>query len=287
MRRLLSELQTLLTAMPGAGEQSLGRFAQLEELVLETGAEASSGVLRPRPIGARPFVAPRDELETRLASIWSQLLGLEQVGVHDNFFELGGDSMLAVRLMAEVEAASGRKLPLAWLFQDATIGRLAAVLRAPEEAPASATLVPIRPHKAGDPRPLFCVHPAGGTVFCYRDLARFLDPARPLYGLQARGIDGLQSPHTRIEDMAGEYIAAMRSVQPQGPYLLTGWSLGGILAFEMARQLATDGFETGLLAVIDAGMTAPGESFDEDDFLPILLELFPDELRPSEAELAA
>jgi thioesterase domain-containing protein len=285
MRRLLSELQILLAAMPAAGEQTLGQFAQLEELSPQTAAEASAGALRPRPIGARPFVAPRDELQSRLANIWSQLLGLEQVGANDNFFELGGDSMLAVRLMAEVEAVCGRKLPLAWLFQDATIEHLAAVLRAPEEAPANATLVPIRPRQEGMPRPLFCVHPAGGTVFCYRDLARFLDPSRPLYGLQARGIDGLQSPHTRIEDMAGEYVAAMRSVQPQGPYLLAGWSLGGILAFEMARQLASDGFETGLLAVIDAGMIAPGESFDEDDFLPILLELFPGELRPSDAEL--
>ncbi|HUY87151.1 MAG TPA: condensation domain-containing protein [Pirellulales bacterium] len=285
MRRLLSELQTLLAAMPDAGEQTLGEFAQLEAAAPQTTPEASAGALRPRPIGAREFVAPRDELEGRLANIWAKLLGLEAVGAHDNFFELGGDSMLAVRLMAEVETDCGRKLPLAWLFQDATIERLAAVLRAPEEAPVNATLVPIRPQCDGMKQPLFCVHPAGGTVFCYRELARHFDPLRPVYGLQARGIDGLLSPHTRIADMAGEYVAAMRSVQPQGPYLLAGWSLGGILAFEMARQLADDGFETALLAVIDAGMISPEESFDEDDFLPILLEMFPDELRPSQSDL--
>lgn len=283
-RRLLAELAALLAALPDAAEQTLGQFAQLADAAPQTAAE-QHGALRRRPIGARPFVAPRDELEGRLANIWAKLLGLESVGACDNFFELGGDSMLAVRLMAEVETACGRKLPLAWLFQDATIERLAAVLRAPDEAPASATLVPIRPLGEGLKRPLFCVHPAGGTVFCYRELARRLDPLRPVYGLQARGIDGLLSPHTRIEDMAGEYVAAMRSVQPQGPYLLAGWSLGGILAFEMARQLADAGFETALLAVIDAGMISPDESFDEDDFLPILLEMFPDELRPSQADL--
>jgi thioesterase domain-containing protein len=134
-------------------------------------------------------------------------------------------------------------------------------------------------------QPLFCVHPAGGTVFCYRELARHLDAQRPIYGLQARGIDGCQPPHTRIEDMAADYIAAMRSVQPAGPYLLAGWSLGGILAFEMARQLAAAGQQTALLAVIDAGMVSPDESFDEDDFLPVLLEMFPDEYRPSREEL--
>lgn len=285
MRRLLSELAALLATMPVAADQTLGQFAQLAAAAPSTAAESSAAALRPRPIGARPFVAPRDDLEGRLASIWAKLLGLESVGIRDNFFELGGDSMLAVRLMAEVETVCGRKLPLAWLFQDATIERLAAVLRSPDEAPASATLVPIRPLAEGLKQPLFCVHPAGGTVFCYRELARRLDPLRPVYGLQARGIDGLLSPHTRIEDMAGEYVAAIRSVEPQGPYLLAGWSLGGILAFEMARQLAEAGFEPALVAVIDAGMISPDESFDEDDFLPILLEMFPDELRPSQSDL--
>ncbi|HXT58548.1 MAG TPA: condensation domain-containing protein [Pirellulales bacterium] len=282
VRRLLSELQTLLLTMPAGAERTLGEFSQLG--TLSAPSTAVRGV-RPRPLGAREFVAPRDELETALTEIWRNLLGLETVGVRDNFFSLGGDSMLAVRLMSEVESECGRKLPLAWLFQDATIEHLAAVLRAPEETTVSSTLVPLRPAAPGMRTPLFCIHPAGGTVFCYRELARHLDPRRPLYGLQARGIDGCQPPHSRIEDMAADYIAEMRGVQPLGPYLLAGWSLGGILAFEMARQLAAEGHEAALLAVIDAGMIAPGESFDEDDFLPVLLEMFPDEHRPSHEDL--
>lgn len=285
VRRLLSELQTLLMTMPAAEDQTLGEFSQLGTLVGQAAPIGVAGHARPRPLGARAFVAPRDELETTLAGIWRELLGLDAVGVRDNFFSLGGDSMLAVRLMAEVQRACGRKLPLAWLFQDATIEHLAAVLHAPETASISSTLVPLRPAAPGMSTPLFCIHPAGGTVFCYRELARHLDPLRPLYGLQARGIDGCQPPHSRIEDMAGDYIAEMRGVQPLGPYLLAGWSLGGILAFEMARQLAAEGHEAALLAVIDAGMIAPGESFDEDDFLPVLLEMFPDEHRPSQQDL--
>ncbi|HEV7222112.1 MAG TPA: condensation domain-containing protein, partial [Pirellulales bacterium] len=285
VRRLLSELQTLLLTMPAGAEQTLGEFAQLKTFAGPQAPAAADHRVRPRPLGAREFVAPRDDLETALAEIWRELLGLETVGVRDNFFSLGGDSMLAVRLMAEVERECGRKLPLAWLFQDATIEHLAAVLRAPEEAATSSTLVPLRPVAPDMLAPLFCMHPAGGTVFCYRELARHLDPRRPLYGLQARGIDGRQTPHSRIEDMAGDYISAMRAVQPVGPYLLAGWSLGGILAFEMARQLAAGGHSTALLAVIDVGMVAPGESFDEDDFLPALLEMFPDEQRPSPEDL--
>lgn len=285
MRRLLSELQTLLTALPECDERTVGEFGGLEGLIDVAAGGKPAAAIRPRPLGSRAFVAPRNDLETKLATIWSELLGFDGVGVQDNFFELGGDSMLAVRLMAEVERVSGRKLPLAWLFQDATVEHLAQVLSAPEHSGAASNLVPIRPYASGMQQPLFCVHPAGGTVFCYRDLARHLDPQRPVYGLQARGIDGCQPPHTRIEDMAADYIAAMRGVQPNGPYLVAGWSLGGILAFEMARQLAEAGQETGLLAVIDAGMISPDESFDEDDFLPVLLEMFPDEYRPSREEL--
>ncbi|HVX60395.1 MAG TPA: alpha/beta fold hydrolase [Pirellulales bacterium] len=285
MRRLLSELQTLLAAFPEGAERTVGEFGNLEGLI-DVAADGAQGAGdRVRPLGSREFVSPRNELEARLAAIWSELLGFDGVGVHDNFFELGGDSMLAVRLMAEVERACGRKLPLAWLFQDATIEHLAQVLSGAEQGDGTSSLVPIRAHARGMKQPLFCVHPAGGTVFCYRELARHLDAQRPIYGLQARGIDGCQPPHTRIEDMAADYIAAMRSVQPAGPYLLAGWSLGGILAFEMARQLAAAGQQTALLAVIDAGMVSPDESFDEDDFLPVLLEMFPDEYRPSREEL--
>ncbi|HVC93235.1 MAG TPA: amino acid adenylation domain-containing protein [Pirellulales bacterium] len=258
------------------------------------GGPHPSAIVRP---AAAPFVAPRDDLERQLAELWSRLLHFAPpdtrdsrdapppIGVHDNFFALGGDSLLAVRLMAEVERVHGRRLPLAWIFQDATIENLACVLRAPEVKTIDTPLVPIRAALAGMTSPLFCIHPAGGTVFCYRELARHLPATRPVYGLQARGIDGLQPPHTRIEDMAADYLAAIRSVQPEGPYFVTGWSLGGIVAFELVRQLVAAGGEVGRLIVIDAGMVSPNERFREEDFLPVLLALFPDEHRPTLDEL--
>lgn len=232
---------------------------------------------------ATEYVAPRDAIERSLAAVWSDLTGREQVGVRDNFFELGGDSLTAVRLMAEVERQFGRKLPLVWLFQDPTIERLADVLRSGDQ-PAAA-LVPIRPRKAGSQPPLFCAHPAGGTVFCYRELARLLPDDQPVYGLQARGIDGREPPRARLEEMAADYVAEIRKLQAAGPYRLLGWSLGGLIVFEMARQLAAQGEQTSMVAIIDAGMIQPGETFDEDDFVPMLLQLFPDELRPTEDEL--
>jgi amino acid adenylation domain-containing protein/non-ribosomal peptide synthase protein (TIGR01720 family) len=234
---------------------------------------------------ALAYVAPSDELERQLAALWEQLLNFAPVGTSDNFFAIGGDSLLAVRLMAEVERLHGRRLPLAWLFQDATIEHLARVLRAPSLSTRVSPLVPIRPVVPGAGVPLFCVHPAGGTVFCYRDLARHLPSTRPVYGLQARGIDGLEPPHSRIEDMAADFLVAIREVQPEGPYHLAGWSLGGVVAYELARQLVAAGASIGRLIVIDAGIVPPGERFREEEFLPMLLSLFPHDKVPAMDEL--
>jgi thioesterase domain-containing protein/acyl carrier protein len=236
-----------------------------------------------RPIVQAEYVAPRDAVERSLVKLWGELTGREKIGVRDNFFALGGDSLMAVRLMAEVERQFGRKLPLVWLFQDPTIARLAEVLRSGDQPAVS--LVPIRPRRPGARPPLFCAHPAGGTVFCYRELSERLPDNQPVYGLQARGIDGREPPRARLEEMAADYVAEVRKAQPVGPYWLLGWSLGGLIVFEMARQLHALGEQTALVAIIDAGMIKPGETFDEDDFVPMLLQLFPDDLRPTEEEL--
>src|SRR5262249_23036704 len=100
--------------------------------------------------------------------------------------------------------------------------------------------------------PLFCVHPIGGEVLCYRDLARALGAQRPVYALQAPGVDGRSAPLQSVEEMAAHYLTAMRTVQAHGPYFVGGWSVGGLVAFEMARQLEIEGEEVGLLALIDS-----------------------------------
>ena len=114
---------------------------------------------------------------------------------------------------------------------------------------SSSPLVPIQPH--GSERPFFCVHPVSGNVLCYRALARRLGAQQPFYALQARGLDDGQEPQTQVEAMAGDYLEAVRTVQSHGPYLLGGWSIGGLIALEMARQLQAQGEEVRLLALFD------------------------------------
>jgi amino acid adenylation domain-containing protein len=198
---------------------------------------------------AARFNAPEDELELKLTRIWERVLGINSISVDDNFFELGGHSLLAVRLFAQIEKAFGRNLPLATLFQAPTVKQLARALREEGWPTTWSSLVPIQ--TGGSRKPFFCIHAAGGNVLEYRDLARLLGPDQPFYGLQAKGLDGEQEPHTAIKEMATHYIREMRDVQPEGPYLIGGRSSGGTIAFEMACQLSAVGQQVALLALLD------------------------------------
>jgi amino acid adenylation domain-containing protein len=224
---------------------------------------------RSRPELEKAFVAPRDDLELQLAQIWEEVLGVRPVGVRDNFFELGGHSLLAVRLFALIEKRLGKKLPLTAVFQGATVEHLAGLLRQQATPGPQSSLAPLQP--GGDKRPLFLVHPAGGHVFPYIHLAQLLGSDQPCYGLQARGLEDGQDPHTRIEDMAAWYIQALQTVQPTGPYLLGGWSMGGVVAFEMAQQLHAQGQRVALLALLDGRIPTPDETFPEEDAEAILM----------------
>ncbi|NOT58294.1 MAG: amino acid adenylation domain-containing protein, partial [Deltaproteobacteria bacterium] len=224
---------------------------------------------RARPEMEKAFVAPRDTLELQLTHIWEDVLGVRPIGVRDNFFELGGHSLLAVRLFSVIENKLGKRLPLATVFQGATVEHLAAILRQQASPEPRSSLVAIQP--GGHKRPLFLVHPAGGHVFPYVQLAHALGPDQPCYGLQAKGLEEGHSPHTRIEDMAACYIEALRTVQREGPYLLGGWSMGGVIAFEMAQQLHAQGQQVALLALLDARVPTPDEQFTEEDFEAKLL----------------
>ena len=227
------------------------KFAVLESLPLSPRGKVDRRAL-PSINGVKPtkaFAAPEDELELKLIRIWEKVLNVRPVDINDNFFDLGGHSLLAVRLFAMIEKAFGRNLPLATLFQAPTVKALACVVRKEGWPAPWSSLVMIQP--AGERRPLFCVHAAGGNVLEYRDLARLLGPDQPFYGLQAKGLDGKSDLHTTIPEMAAHYINEMREVQPQGPYLLGGRSSGGTIAFEMACQLKAAGEEVALLALLD------------------------------------
>ncbi|MCA1993216.1 MAG: AMP-binding protein, partial [Coleofasciculus sp. S288] len=196
----------------------------------------------------RAFAAPQDDLELQLTQIWEKLLGVQSIGIKDDFFELGGNSLLAVQLVTEIQKISGTNLPLTALLEASTVEQMANILRQPIQTDWP-VLVPIR--STGSKKPLFCIHAIGGPVLFYRDLVRYLDPEQPLYGLQSKGLDGKQTPLTRVEDMAALYIKEMRTVQPEGPYFIGGHSFGGLIAYEMAQQLHAQGQKVALLAFFD------------------------------------
>ena len=199
---------------------------------------------------AAEHLPPRDLIELRLTQIWQEVLGVGAVGVRDDFFALGGHSLLATRVMALIRQDLGRELPLAELFRAPTIEELALLLRRQEEPRRREPLVAIQPK--GTQPPLFFVHPIGGEVLVYSDLSGALGNDRPFYGLQVPAPEPGAAPLGRIEDMATRYLEALRAVQPAGPYWLGGWSMGGVVAFEMAWQLERQGEKVALLALLDS-----------------------------------
>ena len=201
-----------------------------------------------RPDLERSFVPPQTATEQQLAQIWMQLLRLDKVGIQDNFFELGGTSLLAVQLFTQIEQILGKKRPLVTLLQAPTIEQLSNIL-CEEDQSVWSSLVALQP--AGSKPPLFCIGGVGGSVLYFRGLLNHLGLDQPVYGLQAKGLDGKQDPHTRIEDMAADYIKEIRAFQPHGPYFLGGHSAGGLVALEMAQQLQVQGQKVALLALFD------------------------------------
>lgn len=258
----------------------------------ETGESAPNFA---RPALGSDYVRPEGALEIALATIWSKLLGVAEVGVLDDFFELGGNSLVAVRFFARVKKDFGVSLPLSTLFQAPTIRALAAALHdqgyqeagagpaagaarqqplagastpavappspttaaaPPAKAPVAAPLL-IRPGTGGRP-PLFFVHDGLGEILLYRSLALRLDPGHAVYGLEPETSRGRYT-HTRIVDMARAKVERIRSVQPNGPYLLAGLCAGGVIAFEIARQLQDAGERTLFVGLIDAADVAAKE----------------------------
>jgi amino acid adenylation domain-containing protein len=206
----------------------------------------------PQPVltrGERVFVGPRDGLEAQLIAIWESALSIQPIGVTDDFFEIGGHSLLAVRMLSEIERILGKNLPLATLLQTPTIQTLAAALRQQDWKPTWSPLVAIQPR--GSRPPFFGVHGGCGTVLFYSELVQWLGADQPLYGLQAQGLDGGAIEHTSVEAIAKYYIEEICKIQPHGPYFLGGYSLGGVVAFEIAQQLRAAGEQVALLVLFE------------------------------------
>jgi thioesterase domain-containing protein len=219
------------------------------------------------------MVAPRTRMEKALAAIWTELLNLEQVSITDNFFEVGGHSLLAVQLLNRMNKQFGpwrkahglQPLALSTLFQVPTIKQAALLLQKEARPVAQGTHTGISPlvplQSAGEKRPFFCVHPGPGDVYCLLDLAKHLHHDRPFYGIQAPGLHVDHDLFSSIEEMAASYIDELLAIQPEAPYFLGGYSFGGAVAFEMARQLQAQGRAVALLAILD---TSPSEQVLSD-----------------------
>ncbi|HYU30931.1 MAG TPA: thioesterase domain-containing protein, partial [Thermoanaerobaculia bacterium] len=265
-------------------------FVRIAELPLTAHGKVDRQAL-PRPedgqsVAERDDVAPRTDAERELVKIWEEILDVRPIGVRTSFFELGGHSLLSVRLQAEIKVRFGRSLPLEVLFEEPTIERVASWLEGwfeESEGIREKALVPLQPE--GEEPPFFCVHPAGGGVQCYLPLASHMGTRQPFLALQAPEIeDPSFAPQASIEEMAANYLEAVRRVQPHGPYHLGGWSFGGLVAFEMAQQLVKAGEEVALLALLDA--TMPGRNGGAPVSKPaeLIAELVASQLRAGTGE---
>ncbi|MFD9069052.1 amino acid adenylation domain-containing protein [Streptomyces lasiicapitis] len=224
------------------------------QLPLTPSGKRDDAALRRIPLVAPTAVAtrPRDAYERELTELLADLLGLPAVGVHDSLFERGGTSLTAMRLVVKIEQRYRVNIPLATLVAEPTAAALAARLRSRPATTAFNPLVPIRETGESSTRPpLFVVHPMGGNVLCYLPFARHLPDDQPLYALQAAGLEAGSTPVNSMTEMARGYLAALRTVQPNGPYHLAGWSFGGFVAYEMARQLQEAGEKISQILLLD------------------------------------
>jgi acyl transferase domain-containing protein/thioesterase domain-containing protein/D-arabinose 1-dehydrogenase-like Zn-dependent alcohol dehydrogenase/acyl carrier protein len=212
-------------------------------------------VAKPRPMSAQTYIAPRTEIEEKLVAIWQKFLGIAPIGVEDDFFEFGGDSLLAVQLTTYVRTQLQVELSTQALLNAPTIANFVKLLKHAEtqNTPGSDEPKLLVEIKSGNPQhpSLVMIHPVGGHVFFYRELAQQLESEQPVYGIQAQGVDGKSTPLDQIEAMATQYIRQLQKHQPTGPYLLGGSSFGGMIAYEMAQQLKQQGEDIGLLVLID------------------------------------
>ena len=185
----------------------------------------------------------------QLIPIWERVLQRSPIGVHDNFFDLGGDSLLAVNLFFEIEQVFGREMPPVMIYYAPTIAALAAEL----ELPSASRFPPLVLLKSGHQEPpIFIAHGLGGSVIDFYQLVKHIESSQPIYGMQARGVDGVDEPFDCIEDLAQFYLNAIKETQPHGPYYLVGYSLGGLVTLEMAQRLSQEGEKVALLAMLES-----------------------------------
>ena len=255
-----SDLADVMAEQAISSADGIKAFDQILSSSMPPNIIVVRGGLEDRPAES-PVASPAKSLartdggvEDVLAEWWQELLGVEKVGLDDDFFDLGGHSLIAVRLFSKIKKTFQLDLGLSTLFEARTVGQLAVLIRqrgiasvrAEVDSPA---IVPIR--EQGSRSPLFLVSGLGGSVVGFGTLAHCLGDDQPVFALEPQGLDGRKPFLTQIEDMAAYYLGEIRKVQPHGPYCLAGYSFGGLVMFELARQLHASGETVALLGLLD------------------------------------
>ncbi|UZG58623.1 amino acid adenylation domain-containing protein [Rhodococcus opacus] len=257
----------------------------LDALPLTTNGKIDRRALpAPAPLN-RQFRPPVTPTENTIADVFTDVLGHDRIGLDDDFFTLGGNSLLAIQVSARLREALDVEMQVAWLFTGATVEAIASRVEAVSDG--STPIVPTGPSafdvlfpitSAGDSDPIFCIHPASGLAWCYAGLARYTEPRRRIYGLQSPELVE-DDPHPRsIEQLAEHYVREIQAVQPDGPYHLLGWSLGGVIAHAVATRLRLLGKQVSMLAILDSRFreaeSTANQEFTVEDILVELADLF-------------
>ncbi|MEU7382804.1 amino acid adenylation domain-containing protein [Streptomyces sp. NPDC042207] len=270
LRRALPEYMVPSTFVP-LGSLPLTRNGKLDRAALPAPEYGASG----------PGRGPRDPREQLLCGLFAEVLGRERVGIDEGFFDLGGHSLLAARLVSRIRETMGVGLGLRALFEAPTVAGLSERLATGGPEDAFDVVLPLR--TTGDRTPLFCIHPGGGISWCYSGLLTHLGPEHPVYAIQARSLGRPEPRPTSYQEMAVDYADQIRRIQPEGPYMLLGWSAGGLIAHAIAAELQGRGERTSLLAILDA-YPVKDVAFDEApvpserDVLVGMADCDPDEL---------
>jgi thioesterase domain-containing protein/acyl carrier protein len=251
-------------------------FLMLPELPLTSNGKVDRKALPEPEVSGDGGRGPRNPLEELLCGLFAEVLGKATVGIDDSFFALGGDSIISIQLMSRIRSAFGAQISNRAIFQAPTVAEMASMLDAGDGGGQSAfdVLLPLRAN--GDRLPVFCVHPVGALSWMYSGLLRHIPAEYPVYGVQARGIAQDEELPGSVPEMAAEYVDAIQRVQPNGPYHLLGWSLGAIIAHEIAAQLEARGERVAMVANLDQtpGLdTEDGEQAPEVDEQGVLRAL--------------
>lgn len=290
MQRILSQTRTAqVVVSTGDLSQRINRWIDLDPVArADAATQGGATALHHRPDLQSTYVAPRNEMEETIAEIWQTLLGVEKVGINDDFYELGGHSLVGIHLLFRLrETFDVPGLQLNKLIERPTVAGLAESIdetrRSKIELPD--IIVPLQPE--GTKPPFFCVHPIGGDVSSLIDLSRYMAPDQPFYGIQAPGIGDVinYGEYNSLEEMATEYIEAIRFVDPEGPYFLGGFSYGGLVAYEMAVQLRKQGAEVALLGMMDTPAPDNAAKVSQLDDATILFGLARERARQHGTEL--